>query len=82
MRNQGERDEVVMELVFAALEQAPETRESYLRSTCGYDSDLRSQLQEIQDKLGLAAQRIDPKSVDDIYKPVLGSMHLSCQNLI
>ena len=49
---------------------------------CGYDSDLRSQLQEIQDKLGLAAQRIDPKSVDDIYKPVLGSMHLSCQNLI
>ena len=46
MRDQGERDELVMELVSAALEQAPETRESYLRSACGYDSDLYSEVEE------------------------------------
>ena len=46
MRNQGERDELVMELVLAALEQTPETRESYLRSTCGYDADLYSEVEE------------------------------------
>jgi type IV pilus assembly protein PilM len=43
---------------------------------CGYDTDLRSSLDELQDKLGLAPQRIDPKSVEDIYKPVLGAIHL------
>ena len=46
MRDQGERDELVMELVSAALEQAPETRESYLRSACSDDSDLYSEVEE------------------------------------
>ena len=49
---------------------------------CGYDSDLRSPLSDLQEKLGLAAQRLEPKSVDDIFKPALGSVHLSWQSLI
>lgn len=49
---------------------------------CGYDSDLRSDLAEVQEKLGLPAQRLEPKTVDDIYKPVLGAAHLSPQGVI
>jgi hypothetical protein len=45
MRDQ-ERDELVMELVSAALERAQDTRESYLRSACGYDSDLHAAVKE------------------------------------
>ncbi len=44
---------------------------------CGYDSDLRSSVDELEQKLGLRAQRLEPKSIDDIFKPVLGSVHLS-----
>jgi hypothetical protein len=43
---------------------------------CNYDSDLRAPLEEIHAKLGLAAERIEPKSVEDVYKPVLGAIHL------
>jgi len=43
---------------------------------CGYDSDLASSVDEVQDKLGLLAYRIGPKSVEDIYKPALGAIHL------
>jgi hypothetical protein len=43
---------------------------------CGYDTDLRASLGEVQEKLGLAAQRMEPASVDDLYKPVLGALHL------
>ena len=49
---------------------------------CGYDSDLRSPLDEIQEKLGLTAQRADPKGVDDIYKPVLGAIHLKPERVL
>jgi tetratricopeptide (TPR) repeat protein/tRNA A-37 threonylcarbamoyl transferase component Bud32 len=35
-----------MELVSAALEQSPETRESYLRSACGSDADLFAEVEE------------------------------------
>ena len=48
---------------------------------CGYDSDLPL-LNEVQEKLGLSPQRIEPVSVDDIFKPALGSVHLAWQNLI
>jgi hypothetical protein len=43
---------------------------------CGYDSDLRESLELIRIKLGLTAQRMEPKSIDDIYKPALGAVHL------
>ena len=46
MRELEERDDLVMELVSAALEQAPETRESYLRSACSHDSDLYFEVRE------------------------------------
>jgi len=35
-----------MELVSMVLEQTPETRESYLRSACSYDTDLYSEVEE------------------------------------
>jgi hypothetical protein len=35
-----------MELVSASLERAQDTRESYLRSACGYDSDLHTAVKE------------------------------------
>jgi type IV pilus assembly protein PilM len=45
-------------------------------TVCGYDSDIPSS-NELQGKLGLRAQRLEPKSVDDMFKPVLGAVHLS-----
>ena len=44
--DQGERDDLVMELVFAALARTPGTRVSYLRSVCGHDSALYAEVQE------------------------------------
>jgi type IV pilus assembly protein PilM len=49
---------------------------------CGYDSDVQPSLNEVQEKLGLSPQRIEPVGVDDIFKPALGSVHLAWQNLI
>jgi len=49
---------------------------------CGYDDDLRGPLDEIQEKLGLAAQRVEPKSVEDIYKPALGAIHLRAEAVV
>jgi type IV pilus assembly protein PilM len=43
---------------------------------CGYDENLQPSLDEIQEKLGLTPQRMEPKSVEDIYKPALGAVHL------
>ena len=49
---------------------------------CNYDSDLRAPLEEINAKLGLAAERIEPKSVEDVYKPVLGAIHLKPEGVM
>ena len=49
---------------------------------CGYDSDLRVQVEEIRQKLGITAQRLEPKSVDDIYKPALGAVHLKAESVL
>jgi type IV pilus assembly protein PilM len=49
---------------------------------CGYDTDLRSSLNLVQEKLGLAAARIEPQSVDDIYKPALGAIHLKAEAVL
>ena len=46
MQGESERDELVMGLVSATLEQSPETRESYLRSACAGDPDLFSEVRE------------------------------------
>lgn len=49
---------------------------------CGYDSDLRDPAEEIRQKLGFAAQRMEPKTVDDIFKPVLGAVHLKPEKVL
>jgi type IV pilus assembly protein PilM len=49
---------------------------------CGYDADLQSQLGEVREKLGWPPERLQPVTIDDIYKPALGSVHLSWHNLI
>ncbi len=51
-------------------------------TVCGYETDIRFSLVELQEKLGLSPERLDPKSVDDIFKPVLGSVHVLWQSLI
>jgi type IV pilus assembly protein PilM len=49
---------------------------------CGYDSDLRATVEEIREKLGITAHRLEPKSVDDIYKPALGAVHLKAESVL
>jgi type IV pilus assembly protein PilM len=49
---------------------------------CGYDMDARPGLAEVQEKLGLSPERIEPVGVDDIFKPAFGSVHLAWRNLI
>jgi type IV pilus assembly protein PilM len=49
---------------------------------CGYDADLRPALDDVQGKLGLVPQRIEPKSVDDMYKPALGAIHLKAEAVL
>jgi hypothetical protein len=49
---------------------------------CGYDSDWREEAGEIREKLGITAQRMEPKSIDDIYKPVFGAIHLRPENVL
>jgi hypothetical protein len=49
---------------------------------CGYDTDLRTPLEAIQEKLGLVAERIEPRSVDDVYKPVFGAIRLKSEGVL
>jgi hypothetical protein len=49
---------------------------------CGYDADLRSSIVQLEDKLGLPAERIEPKTIEDIYKPALGAIHLRPEGVL
>jgi len=49
---------------------------------CGYNEVMRSAIAELQEKMGMPALALQPKRVDDIYKPALGAVHLSWANLI
>ncbi len=49
---------------------------------CGYNEELRPQLTELQEKLGLAPQRLEPKSVDDVFKPAFGAVHLKTEGVL
>jgi hypothetical protein len=42
---------------------------------CSYDSDVRTSLEELQVKLNLMPERLEPRAVEDIFKPVLGGVH-------
>ena len=60
-----------------------ECRQAFERvCVCGYDADLRAPLKEIEEKLGLSAQRVEPSSVEDVYKPVLGAIHLRAEAVL
>jgi hypothetical protein len=49
---------------------------------CGYDADLSGPMDELKEKLGLAPQYVEPKSIDDIYKPALGAIHLKPESVV
>ena len=49
---------------------------------CGYDKDPHAEISELQDKLGVPVKRLEPKTIDDIYKPALGAVDLIWANLI
>jgi len=49
---------------------------------CGYDSAVNASTSELEEKLKLVPRKIGPAGLDDIFKPVLGSVHLAWQNLI
>ena len=42
---------------------------------CGYDTDVRGSMQELQEKLGLRPDRLEPIAMEDIFKPALGGVH-------
>jgi len=49
---------------------------------CGYNKDPHAEITELQDKLGVPVRRLEPKTIDDIYKPALGAVNLIWANLI
>jgi hypothetical protein len=49
---------------------------------CGYESDSGDSLDEVQEKIGIAAQRMEPKSVDDMFKPALGAIHMKPEGVL
>ena len=51
-------------------------------TVCEYDMDMASELSELQDRLHLPVQRLGPRTVDDIFKPVLGAVDVVWANLI
>jgi hypothetical protein len=42
---------------------------------CVYDSDVRAPIEELQAKLDLRLDRLEPRAVEDIFKPALGGVH-------
>lgn len=49
---------------------------------CGCEGGMQSELGEVQEKLALQARRLEPGSVDDIFKPALGAVHFLPGRLI
>ena len=49
---------------------------------CGYEAATRGHFADLQERVGLVAQPLEPKNMDDVYKPALGAVHLSWANLI
>jgi type IV pilus assembly protein PilM len=49
---------------------------------CGYERDIRADLAGIQDALGIPIVPLEPKNIEDLYKPALGATHFSWANLI
>ena len=51
-------------------------------TVCCYDEDHEAELSELQDRLHLPVQKLGPRTIDDIFKPVLGAVDVVWANLI
>lgn len=50
---------------------------------CAYDADSsRDAVAELTEKMGVPVTSLGPRNMEDIFKPVLGAVHLSWTNLI
>lgn len=49
---------------------------------CGYDRDLHSDMEELEDRLNVPVRGMEPRNTEDIYKPALGAVGLVWANLI
>ena len=43
---------------------------------CGYDRDIQRATLELQEQLQLPIRRLEPKSIEDHFKPALGGVRL------
>jgi hypothetical protein len=46
-------------------------------TVCSSDPAVRTPIAELQDRLNLRAQGLEPKDIDDVFKPALGAVELS-----
>lgn len=51
-------------------------------TVCGYDRDLLSEMEELEDRLAVPVRGMEPRVVEDIYKPALGAVGFVWANLI
>ena len=51
-------------------------------TVCGYDRDLHSEMEELEDRLGVPVRGMEPRNIEDIYKPALGAAGFVWTNLI
>jgi Tfp pilus assembly PilM family ATPase len=51
-------------------------------TVCGYDRDLHSEMEELEDRLGVPVRSMEPRKIEDIYKPALGAAGFAWTNLI
>ena len=49
---------------------------------CAYEGVPARSLQELSERLGIPAVPLQPRNIEDIYKPALGAVHLSWANSI
>jgi len=50
-------------------------------TVCGYDNDLLSEMEELEDRLKVSVRGMEPRTTEDIYKPALGAAGFVWANL-
>lgn len=45
-------------------------------TVCGYDQENKAEIADLESKLGIPVRRMEPRSVEDIFKPVFGALDL------
>jgi len=51
-------------------------------TVCGYESDLFAEMEELEERLSVPVRGMEPRTVEDIYKPALGAAGFVWANLI